>query len=131
MLPWSETMRRNTPEKSDPGPKRAGGRFAYDGLERVIHEKARLSILSSLAAHPDGLIFTELKSRPHRREFEPANPISSGIRIRRSLEGIRQQPSANPLPALQKGPGAFSRIHFRAARRDFRRPDDLPKNQPP
>ena len=38
--------------RKDPGPKRAEGRFAYDGLERVIHEKARLSVLSSLAATP-------------------------------------------------------------------------------
>ena len=37
------------------------GRFAYDGLERVIHEKARLSIMSSLATHPDGLLFNDLK----------------------------------------------------------------------
>jgi len=37
------------------------GRFAYEGLERVIHEKARLSIMSSLAAHPDGLLFNDLK----------------------------------------------------------------------
>jgi DNA-binding MarR family transcriptional regulator len=37
------------------------GRFAYDGLDRVIHEKARLSILTSLAAHPKGLVFGDLK----------------------------------------------------------------------
>jgi DNA-binding MarR family transcriptional regulator len=37
------------------------GRFAYDGLERVIHEKARLGILTSLAANPGGLPFNELK----------------------------------------------------------------------
>ena len=37
------------------------GRFAYDGLDRVIHERARLGILSSLAAHPDGLLFGDLK----------------------------------------------------------------------
>lgn len=37
------------------------GRFAYDGLERVIHEKARLGIMSSLATHPDGLLFNDLK----------------------------------------------------------------------
>jgi len=37
------------------------GRFAYDGLERVIHERARLSIMASLIAHPDGLLFTDLK----------------------------------------------------------------------
>ena len=37
------------------------GRFAYDGLDRVIHEKARLGILASLAAHKDGLTFNDLK----------------------------------------------------------------------
>jgi DNA-binding MarR family transcriptional regulator len=37
------------------------GRFAYEGLDRVIHEKARLSIVTSLATHPGGLIFTDLK----------------------------------------------------------------------
>lgn len=39
----------------------SAGRFAYDGLDRVIHEKARLSVLSSLAAHPKGLLFGGLK----------------------------------------------------------------------
>jgi DNA-binding MarR family transcriptional regulator len=44
-------------------PKRdeTAGRFAYDGLDRVLHEKARLGILTSLAAHPNGLVFTDLK----------------------------------------------------------------------
>src|SRR5947209_20147972 len=37
------------------------GRFAYAGLDRVIHEKARLGIVSSLATHPDGLLFNDLK----------------------------------------------------------------------
>jgi len=35
--------------------------FAYDGLDRVIHEKARLGILTSLMAHPKGLTFGDLK----------------------------------------------------------------------
>lgn len=39
----------------------AQGRFAYEGLERVIHEKARLGLLTSLAAHPKGLAFADLK----------------------------------------------------------------------
>lgn len=39
----------------------APGRFAYEGLDRVIHEKARLSIVTSLATHPGGLIFNDLK----------------------------------------------------------------------
>jgi len=35
--------------------------FAYDGLDRVIHEKARLGILTSLMTHPKGLAFADLK----------------------------------------------------------------------
>ena len=41
---------------------REAGRFAYQGLERVIHEKARLSILSSLASNEAGLLFNDLKA---------------------------------------------------------------------
>ncbi|MGH9561309.1 MAG: transcriptional regulator [Terracidiphilus sp.] len=37
------------------------GRFAYEGLDRVIHERARLSVLTSLMTHPKGLTFNELK----------------------------------------------------------------------
>lgn len=35
--------------------------FAYDGLNRVIHERARLGVLTSLVAHPKGLRFNDLK----------------------------------------------------------------------
>jgi DNA-binding transcriptional ArsR family regulator len=48
-------MVRNEPEDG------SSGRFAYDGLDRVIHEKARLSVLTSLMAHPKGLTFADLK----------------------------------------------------------------------
>jgi len=37
------------------------GRFAYEGLDRVIHERARLSILTSLVSNPKGLTFNDLK----------------------------------------------------------------------
>lgn len=37
------------------------GRFSYEGLDRVIHERARLSVLTSLITHPKGLTFNELK----------------------------------------------------------------------
>ena len=36
------------------------GRFAYDGLDRVLHEKARLGLLTALVTHRDGLSFTDL-----------------------------------------------------------------------
>lgn len=38
-----------------------GGRFAYEGLDRVLHEKARLGIMTSLVTQPEGLLFSELK----------------------------------------------------------------------
>jgi DNA-binding HxlR family transcriptional regulator len=47
--------------KSDTPLTPGAGRFAYDGLDRVIHEKARLGVLTSLMAHPKGLIFGDLK----------------------------------------------------------------------
>lgn len=37
------------------------GAYAYEGLDRVLHEKARLGILTALLNRPDGLRFTELK----------------------------------------------------------------------
>ncbi|MDQ0324480.1 DNA-binding transcriptional ArsR family regulator [Rhodopseudomonas julia] len=35
--------------------------YSYEGLDRVIHEKARLGVLTSLATHPKGLAFADLK----------------------------------------------------------------------
>jgi DNA-binding MarR family transcriptional regulator len=37
------------------------GRYAYEGLDRVIHERARLSVLTSLVTNPKGLTFADLK----------------------------------------------------------------------
>lgn len=42
-------------------PPRTTAPFAYEGLDRVIHERARLSVLTSLITHPSGLTFVELK----------------------------------------------------------------------
>ena len=44
-------------------PKAASGegRFAYEGLDRVIHERARLSVLTSLITNMKGLAFNDLK----------------------------------------------------------------------
>ena len=41
------------------GKKNAQPRFAYDGLDRVIHERARLSVLTSLVTHSKGLPIPE------------------------------------------------------------------------
>lgn len=50
--------KRGAPESAVP----KSGKFAYPGLDRVIHEKARLGIMTSLVAHPNGLTFTDLKA---------------------------------------------------------------------
>jgi DNA-binding transcriptional ArsR family regulator len=44
------------------GSSEGPGRFAYEGLDRALHEKARLGVLASLVAHPDGLRFGELRA---------------------------------------------------------------------
>ena len=36
--------------------------YAYEGLDRVFHEKARLGIVTSLAGHAEGLSFSDLKT---------------------------------------------------------------------
>jgi DNA-binding transcriptional ArsR family regulator len=37
------------------------GQFSYDGLDRIMHEKARLGIMTSLLTEPNGRTFSELK----------------------------------------------------------------------
>jgi DNA-binding MarR family transcriptional regulator len=53
--------RKRIPLKRPESKNRGDGRFAYEGLDRVIHAPARLSVLTSLITHPQGLTFTELK----------------------------------------------------------------------
>ena len=48
-------------KKSTATQQQAEARFAYEGLDRVIHERARLSVLTSLVTHPKGLSFLDLK----------------------------------------------------------------------
>ena len=48
-------IRKKKSEREQPG------RFAYEGLERVLHEKARLGIMTSLVMRPEGLRFSDLK----------------------------------------------------------------------
>jgi DNA-binding MarR family transcriptional regulator len=54
-------MRCDVARKSDNAEQQVG-RFSYEGLDRVLHEKARLGILTSLVANPDGLKFGDLRA---------------------------------------------------------------------
>jgi DNA-binding MarR family transcriptional regulator len=79
--------------------KTLGPRYAYDGLDRVIHERARLSLLTSLSTHPRGLSFGELKElcaltdgnlNRHLQVLEEAKLIS----ITKSTDNHRPQTSS-------------------------------------
>jgi DNA-binding MarR family transcriptional regulator len=80
------------------------GRFAYEGLDRVIHERARLSILTSLITNPKGLAFGDLKElcsltdgnlNRHLRVLEQGNmvEISKGHERNRPLTICRITPA--------------------------------------
>lgn len=67
-----------------------GGRYAYAGLDRRLHEPARLSILTALITHPQGLAFAELRAAcdltdgnlaSHVRHLETAGYLASEKRI--------------------------------------------------
>lgn len=73
-----------------------GPRFAYDGLDRVIHERARLSVLTSLMTHSRGVTFGDLKRlcaltdgnlNRHLQVLEEAKLVS----IRKGIDGNRPQ----------------------------------------
>ncbi|MGH8141627.1 MAG: transcriptional regulator [Steroidobacteraceae bacterium] len=70
--------------------------FAYGGLDRVIHERARLSVLTSLVSHPRGVVFADLKQlcaltdgnlSRHLRVLEKARLVA----ISKGYEGNRPQ----------------------------------------
>jgi DNA-binding MarR family transcriptional regulator len=42
-------------------PENTPGRYALEGIDRTIHEKARLGILTSLITRSEGLLFNDLK----------------------------------------------------------------------
>lgn len=72
------------------------GRFSYEGLDRVIHEKARLGILASLAANSGGLLFNDLKEFCNLTDGNLSRHLSvlseAGlVEIWKGQQGSRQQ----------------------------------------
>jgi DNA-binding transcriptional ArsR family regulator len=78
--------------------KKSGGssRFAYGGLNRVIHERARVSVLTSLITHSKGLAFSELRElcgltdgnlNRHLLVLEEAKLVS----VSKAFDGARTQ----------------------------------------
>jgi len=81
--------------------------FAYDGLDRVIHEKARLGVLTSLMAHPKGLAFADLKQlcgltdgnlSRHLQVLHEAGLVD----VQKGYEGNRPHTSCRLTPAGRK-----------------------------
>ncbi len=54
-------MSRHRTSENVTGERTTASGFSYEGLDRVMHEKARLGILASLAANAGGLLFNDLK----------------------------------------------------------------------
>src|ERR1700710_1332996 len=70
--------------------------FSYEGLDRVMHEKARLGLLSSLVAHPKGLAFSDLKQLCGLTDGNLSRHLqvlqeSGLVEITKSFEGNRPQ----------------------------------------
>lgn len=70
--------------------------FAYAGLDRVMHERARLGVLTSLLAHPKGLPFPVIKKLCGLTDGNLARHLevleaSRLIEITKSTEDARRQ----------------------------------------
>ena len=50
-----------TRRRKPASPRTDSGYYSYSGLDRVLHEKARLGILTALVTRPEGLVFVELR----------------------------------------------------------------------
>jgi DNA-binding transcriptional ArsR family regulator len=79
------------------------GRFAYDGLDRVFHEKARLGIMTSLVTRDEGLSFSDLKT---------LCALSDG-NLNRHLAVLQE---AEFVAVEKKGGGRGSRTLYRVSR---------------
>jgi DNA-binding transcriptional ArsR family regulator len=71
------------------------GRFAYDGLDRVIHERARLSILTSLVTNPKGLTFNDLKQLCSLTDGNLSRHLSV-LERSKMIESLKQQDQSRP-----------------------------------
>lgn len=54
-------MAKNTTDKNESEAASDAGKFAYEGLDRAMHEKGRLAIMTSLVTNSEGLLFGDLK----------------------------------------------------------------------
>ena len=70
------------------------GRYNFDGIDRVLHEKARLGILTSLVGRPQGLAFGDLQRLCGLTQGNLSRHLSvleeaGFVRIEKGFEGRR------------------------------------------
>ena len=85
------------------------GRFAYQGLERVLHEKARLGIMTSLVTRPEGLLFGELKRLCDLTDGNLSRHLDvlhEGGLVE-AVERLRKQTPTDPVPLSRVGRERF------------------------
>src|SRR6185437_9607383 len=101
-------------------------RYEYAGLPRLLHQRARLSLLTSLAAHPYGLVFNELKRLCRLTDGNLSRHLallqSAGlVDIRKDFH--RHRPRPRPLRCLPRRTRARRpRLRLRRPRRTRLRP---------
>lgn len=74
------------------------GQFAYERLDRAMHERARLGIMTSLMAHPDGLLFSQLKSMCDLTDGNLKRHLD--VLLEESLVSISKEPLGNRVQTL-------------------------------
>ena len=127
IAPWSAIMPQPKAKSSE-----SNGRFAYDGLERVFHEKARLGIMTSLVSQPRGVVFADLKELCHltdgnlSRHLQVLNEAGF-VEIWKGFHKNRPQTLCR---ITDEGRRRFLRIHQRARDRRPRRPERRSRPHP-
>jgi DNA-binding transcriptional ArsR family regulator len=105
---------------SNPKTDEATGRFAYDGLERLIHEKARLSILTSLVTNPQGLLFNDLKELCSLTDGNLSRHLQV-LHEARLVEVWKGVQNGRPQTLCRRGAAPPARLHRRAGKHRGRR----------
>jgi DNA-binding MarR family transcriptional regulator len=90
-------------------PPDTSGRFAFDGLDRSLHEKARLGILTSLLSHRDGLAFTELKGLCKLTDGNLSRHLST-LEEAGLVEQIKSTKGRRPLTTVRLTPAGRRRF---------------------
>jgi DNA-binding MarR family transcriptional regulator len=108
--------------------------FAFNGLDRILHEKARLGIMTSLADHKNGLSFGELKElcsltdgnlSRHVQILEEANMVlvTKGYEGRRPLTTCAL--TDNGRAAFDDYLDVLEQVLLRAKRKEGEKPNSI------